>query len=854
MSLTRRTRWQALLLAGTVALGLLTNGLSQEGDDEVPLVDPPNLNLMEAIEGMEIDAELLEQLAEALGDAGGFDIEMDMRIAQDLPANALINRQTYGTQLSAGRVKTDADTEQLLERAEQFAEQGRYDLASQLWQQAINQSSDALIARQDWQQRTFSKNVYSQLKPMIGEIEASMARSIEGNLSEYQLKIDGDARALLARSTPETRESALAEIVLRYFLSSIGDEAAFELGCLKMERGEFLPAVRLFTKLLDEYPKPDIETWQIEVRLAGSLARVGSSRQALEIVDALETEYPGQARILALVRKDIEEVRAAQGDGLADNQVLQTPMQVQPSLAGTLPASLPIAWRQSFDLTLPATWPVLPESPRDPLPVINQRTTRVRGQFGNNRNNPPSPPTPRNLTDRWREFFMPAGQVLLRDGRAYFKTDDRVVACDAASGSLQWLGFRNSLVLGDVVSRGASVVRGGTQMNENPFPKSAEEYLLFGDRVHQSMTLAGNRLYVLQGQPLDFRDEDPELVENQVQPNQFNRFGNRLRMQQSGRFRENRLVAYAVDSGKLQWYRRAEEEPDPDNPIEQRAGFAASPVPYANLLLVPVHVESSLYLTALDQSTGDTVWRTFLCDEPQRECQPLSPVPISVDAGDAYVGSGTGLLFSVDAISGQLNWAVQYPRQAIAVQRPSQFQPVYTERWKLLDGFTEDRVVPHGNEVMVLGTDFHFAFAVNRRTGKLAWETPRAPFRSPDPSQYVLAVHEGFLYLGGARTVRCYRVRGGKLQWESSLPSRSFARGAFTPKAIYMPLEESIVQLDPKTGRQVAQAQVKVGNGDAPVGNLFSTGEQLIVYGFKRVYGLGPITAALPEEQQEQLN
>ncbi|MGY8686405.1 MAG: tetratricopeptide repeat protein, partial [Verrucomicrobiales bacterium] len=117
---------------------------------------------------------------------------------------------------------------------------------------------------------------------MITEIEASMTRTIREGLDAYRLKIDGDARALLARSTPETRESALAEIVLRYFLSSVGDDAAFELGCLKMERGESLPAVRLFTKIIDEYPASSIERPEVEIRLAGSLARAGSARQALE--------------------------------------------------------------------------------------------------------------------------------------------------------------------------------------------------------------------------------------------------------------------------------------------------------------------------------------------------------------------------------------------------------------------------------------------------------------------------------------------------------------------------------------------------------------------------------------------
>jgi len=431
---------------------------------------------------------------------------------------------------------------------------------------------------------------------------------------------------------------------------------------------------------------------------------------------------------------------------------------------------------------------------------------------------------------------MPAGQMLVRDGIAYFKTDDRLVACDPSSGSLKWLGFRNSLVLDENTTRSTSRIR-NPQMQTVPFPTSPEELLLFGDRVNQSMTLAQDTIYVLQGNPLDFQDEKPEVAP--VQPNNRNRFFGRQSAR--GRFRENRLVAYHAISGKLQWYRRAQEPVNPDIPITQSAGFSSSPVPYGNLLLVPVHEGPSLWLAGLDRDTGETVWRTFLCDEPGGQVLGLSPVPISLDAGDAYVGSGAGLLFSVDAISGRLNWAVGYPRSSITVSRESAVVPSYQDPWKLLDGMEEDRILPHGNEVIVAGTDFKYLFAVNRRTGELAWETPKTPFREPDPNAYVLAVHDGRLYVASDRSVRCYRSHGGKLLWDAALPEQSFARGAFTPGAIYMPLMAGIVQFDPETGKQIALSRVSLPNDDEPIGNLYTDGGRLLVYGLKQVYGLSPV-------------
>ena len=142
---------------------------------------------------------------------------------------------------------------------------------------------------------------------------------------------------------------------------------------------------------------------------------------------------------------------------------------------------------------------------------------------------------------------------------------------------------------------------------------------------------------------------------------------------------------------------------------------------------------------------------------------------------------------------------------------------------------------------MVAGMDFNYLFAVNRRTGELAWETPKTPFREPDPNAYVLAVHGGRLYVASDRSVRCYRTHGGKLLWDAALPGKSHARGAFTPGAIYMPLMGGIVQLDSETGKLIAQSRITLANDDEPIGNLHTDGERLLVYGLKQVYGLSPV-------------
>ncbi len=788
--------------------------------------------------------ELNEQLLRILGDGidGPIVIQDEEILEGGLDARLFGGmvglRSNQMSSLSHGAVKTDSDSEALLARAEEFAKQDRFDLASTLWQKVIDQSSDVLMERPDWKQRTFKGHEYQQFRPMIAEIEASMARAAADGLTSYQLQVDGEARALLALSKPSERENALSEIIRRYFLSSLGDDAAFELGCLKMERMEFFPAVRLFTKILDEYPNPTVPKEQIEIRLAGSLARVGAADQALEIVDSLYEEHPDLRRVLRLVRADIEEVKATQGSAassMADS--LTTPLNVQSSMGvGPLPEKLSILWQQPFDLLLPEDWPVLPESPRDPLPKVPPRRN-VRGP----NQQPPAPPNP---LQRWRQFrFQPAGEMLIQNGLAFFRTDDRLAVCQTGNGELQWLGFRNRFAL-DANSTQRSRSFASTTNAQSPYLLNAEEFLVFGDSLNQSMTLTGDTLYVLQGEPLDF--EEAGRIKRSIVPQARPRMTYNRRL--AGRGRANRLVAYDVPTGKVKWYREANDQQNPNDIVLENTGFARAPLTYGSLLLAPVHQDAALWLYGMNASTGETLWKTFLCDEPPGQCEALSPVALAISAGDAYIASGAGYVFSIDAISGALNWAAQYPRTR--ARTLNAVSPTYNSSGVALDGWHQDRLVPYGNHLIISGSDFNFLFALNRRTGKLSWEAAKRPFRSQNASRYLLGIQDGRVYTGGVNTFRCYQASGGKMLWERRM-NDCFGRAALTPEAVYVPQEKGIAQLDAKTGRVITVSQVETPHEDEPVGNLFTDGSRFLVYGLKKIYALGVPGADNPTDVNE---
>ena len=63
---------------------------------------------------------------------------------------------------------------------------------------------------------------------------------------------------MLAAGTRERQEEVLAEVARRYFLSSLGDDAAYQRACLALDRYDFVTASSLLTRLLTSHPDVSI--------------------------------------------------------------------------------------------------------------------------------------------------------------------------------------------------------------------------------------------------------------------------------------------------------------------------------------------------------------------------------------------------------------------------------------------------------------------------------------------------------------------------------------------------------------------------------------------------------------------
>jgi outer membrane protein assembly factor BamB len=711
-------------------------------------------------------------------------------------------------------LKTDPEQQRLLKRAEQCVADGRLDLAAVLWQRVLDEAGDTLMTRDG---RTYTS--------LAEEVERMLSTADPLALKTYRIAADGEAQAILAKAAPDKEEEALGTVVRRYFLSASGDEAAFRLGCYALDRHDFVGASRLFTKVL-VHPDPTVPRGEVMLRLAVAAAHVGdaaTAKAALEAIPQMPGPKPTNESI-DLVDQDASEAtkNAALVSAASQNWHMTLGNPARSGRMKELPAdatskTLSELWTQEFSLMLETTMN------QNGMPGM-----AVMIRSGRARPNQQAQPVSRDqLITQWKQNkWNPTSQLLFDNGKVYVKTNEDI-ACYSATGNSDkpiwrsvWLNqFEMDSMASHLIVMSNAY---GQQMGASSRPRSLAEVMLFGDRIHQAMSIANGTIYSIEGKrvsketgPAPTGPAGPRAVQWNVQPR---------------RARSNFLAAYEAASGKAKWHRSASDE---DKEGSQDVGFLAAPVPYGSLLLVPITDGGTIWLYGLDSKDGSTVWKAYLCDEPANGCNPWSPVGVSVDGRDAYVLCGTGVVFAVDAVSGAVRWAVRYKRD----EKLNNSMPNYNNMIrKEPEGWDDDVIIPYGKDLIVLASDSNDMIWLDRRTGAT---TNNGNKRTPSgfSSNYVLGTKGRRLYVAGRNIVRCFDLMNSKLVWEKDIED-SLGRGVLTEDAIYIPVKNSVLKLDLENkGRELSQVGVQLTTED-PVGNLFSDGEKLWVAGAGRVYAM----------------
>jgi tetratricopeptide (TPR) repeat protein len=780
--------------------------------------------------------------AQRIAEAGGV-VDVAIPASQDETPQ----QPEAGTRYIGGApLKTDPDLMDRLEKADQFRRDGSYRAASRLWQSVLEESGDTLY--------TEDNETYFSLTERVESILAGLP---SGGLSAYRIAADAAAREILAAGSGDLDLDTLGRIVKGYFMSSFGDEAAYQLGCIYLDDYDFVGAARLLRKITDRYPDPTVPLDQVWLRIAIARAYIGDRESAREALDkALQAGADPGSRLGEAVEELLRE-------GPQWNQTAATTGQWVTRLGSvrrrglmpTLPASL-----DGSDLK--ADWQYYFE-PAD-VYVGDDYAGTVIDAFDPPAIRESAGKRERDLWQAWRKGrWRPAGHLLFADQLVAFKSGADIVVWSRppAENPLWRPLWLNQFVVDDATAQWKMLYDNYRYERSNrtrTAPSSPREVQLFGDQIAQSMSIHRGVLYNVEGEEYSWKaDRVPNVQRQQRSP-----YGSLPR-----RTRTNRLSAYDLQTGKILWrlptmdllavthgeqpvaVSTVADPPADEKPFED-VGFMAAPVGFGELLLAPVNVSGSIYVYAMDsRNQGQLVWRSYLCDEPGGGSQAWSPIHLAIEGSTAYATCGTGVVFAIDPMTGGIRYARRYARTG----EPNNYLRRFGGNAETLelDGWQEDLVIPLGNDLVMMASDFNVLWAIDRQTARFRWKTDNRPFGKK--FDYLIGINEDYIYLGGPEAVAAISIKAeGRWEWVHDLQDDvSLGRAMLTGNGVYVPLENRILKLG-LTGRAGAgdvQAEMKVRLGtDAPLGNLYSDGQRIWVLGANRLYALGTDDGSIPDQ------
>ncbi len=770
-------------------------------------------------------------------------------------------------------LKTDPDLEALMEKADRYMGDGNYRVASTLWQAVLERSGDALYS--DDQETYYS---------MVQRVEKVLAALPPEGLKIYRVTADAEARELLARSGPQDT-GALSTVVQKYFISSIGDDAALTLGSIFLDRFDFSGARRMFEKIVKDHPDPSVPMDQVYLKIALCNSWLGDDSAAKAMLDrSVEvSDRSEQPRNFDLVSRSIGNLSFDSNTSEALS-IWKMPLG-NASRVGVMPTPP----QEFMDGPLVAAWQFyfLPKNTRSDRRDFEGIVRAGRSAWGS-ANMSTRNTVERNLIESWsKKDWRPAGEVLFDEQRVFFRSVADVTAWDKQkvnqhienalsappvpepfkssapskgdeaskriAKSISWRSvWRNSFEI-DTKTMVTTMQRsrfGGYQnrnkKKESPFPTTLPEVQFFGDKIASSMSIHQENLYALEGRRFD--------VKNRYGTKRISQFRNRS----VRRLRDNFLTAYDRATGQVQWSlpqvkARDEkgQEVDDVGEIESEefissGGFMAAPIGFGNLIIVPVNNSGAIYAYALDPGNGGkTVWRSFLCDEAETSANAWSPIEMSIDGSDLFVSCGMGVVFSIDPASGVVRFARRYQRDG----RSNAFsfgRSFNAPRYKHFEGWSSDVVIPWSNQIIVFSSDRNTIEAYDRDGEQLLWKCDSNPM-SDGEVDYVIGVYNDVLYVGGFKTVIAFELkREGAILWggrEMFGDQKSRGKAMLTPDGVFVPVEDSIIQYslvgDDGKADEMDAVKVDLGTG-APVGNLYSDGQRIWVHGASRLYALQP--------------
>ncbi len=581
---------------------------------------------------------------------------------------------------------------------------------------------------------------------------------------EYQVFADARAEALMKRSDAGPDPQLLRDVARRYILTSQGARAAYRLACVHINQGDFVAAARLLDRVRQHHSDFPVSSEKYLLRIAFVKAKLGKYLVAQQIWDRLKTQYDLDPA--TDWSKSVAQVVSQSGSNWRSvNRAgpIRRGVPAMPAMPSKEHAVMTSAWE------------------RTEAGESGELSEKVRAR--------------RELLRRgWLDAQAhPTTEAVCAGGEIWVSSPLGVRCHDIASGRIIWE------TKGEAPVSSARGDRVDYRVGYRRRSFSLRRFAYFEDRIGGSLTLFGNLLLRVEGNWRTAQKRDP---------------GTSL-VHRDGSY----LTAYEAETGTVRWSVGGGKTGDGADLPECR--FVNAPVPGDNCLLVAFERDDGLYVCGLDPDDGSIVWKDFLCSYHPRPRPPTHPVGMAVEGGEAYIATGKGLVFALNAATGERYWARTYAGDS-GDWKPSRILKGQAQK-KSQRGWKENFIIPVRDKLLVLPADAPQMFCLDRASGKLRYR------RSRRKADYSLGLAHGKVIVAGEGFLRAHSVRNGKVAWKCSVKEWT-GRPLLTEKYVLVPQKNHIQLVDARSGKKQYRVRVELASTPA-VGNLYCSDKRLMSVG-----------------------
>ena len=268
------------------------------------------------------------------------------------------------------------------------------------------------------------------------------------------------------------------------------------------------------------------------------------------------------------------------------------------------------------------------------------------------------------------------------------------------------------------------------------------------------------------------------------------------------------VAAYDLEGNQL-WQQRP-------GVFSSKHGYCSCPVLWKNMVIVNGDHDGEAYIVALDQKSGETIWKT---ERPNKLRSYCTPIIREIDGRTQLILSGSESVASYDPENGTQHWVIDGPTEQFVASL------VYNEDLNLLFmtcGFPQKHMLairPDGSG--------------NVTKTHVVWRDTAGASYVPSP----IAIGDYFLVVADNGVASCFVAETGERHWRERLPGGHSASIIAANGLAYFISDEGIVSVLKPGPEFKVIAQSEVGE------NVYASpavyGDQFFIRGEEHLFCIG---------------